>query len=271
MVEETNIVFLHIPKTAGQSVHHFLTDLFATRSICPSRVNEQLLRLSISDIRRYTLFSGHFDWALLDCLLGQKFVFTILREPTDRILSFYFFLRKSAEALPADKLALPQHQGLKAALHLPCDEYFLSGEPGLRAFLDNHYDNFYAHYLAGRTYDARQRLVGQKRADSTFTDQRILEIALQNIASLDGVYCIDRLDLLERDLRNIDGARVTTTSLTSLQINRGDSGSLTSRIEKLRELGATDRTFDRIQQMTALDNVIWERVRDSLVPSRNNA
>jgi hypothetical protein len=268
MPDHPNIIFLHIPKTAGQSVHAFLVQLFNKRAISPSRVNEQLVQMSIPELRKYSVFSGHLDWALLDCLQGPRFAFTILRDPTDRILSFYFFLRKTAAALPPQELELPQNQGMRAALKLPCDEYFASGEPGLRNFLDNHYDNFYAHFFAGRTYDARQRLVGQKRADPSFTDGKIVDLALQNLSVLEGVYPIDRLDLLETDLRSIAGEGAGGKSLVSLRVNQGDGADSSERIEKLRALGATPKTFDRIRRMTVLDQVIWDQVRQkSAVPA----
>ena len=179
--EHPNVIFLHIPKTAGQSVHSFLVHLFGQGAIAPARVNEQLIQLSIPQIRKYSVFSGHMDWAMLDCVERPRFVFTILREPTDRILSFYYFLRSEAKKLTEEELKLPQNQGKWAVLNLSCDEYFTSGKAGLRSFLDNHYDNFYTHFFAGRTYDARQRLVGQKRADPAFDDGKIVDLALANL------------------------------------------------------------------------------------------
>ena len=86
------VIFLHIPKTAGQSVHAALVNAFGNEAVCPARVNDQLRRMSITEINRYQVFSGHFDWSLLDCIKGPKYVFTILREPIDRILSFYLAL-----------------------------------------------------------------------------------------------------------------------------------------------------------------------------------
>ena len=91
--------------------------------------------------------------------------------------------------------------------------------PGLRSFLDNHYDNFYTHFFAGRTYDARQRLVGQKRADPAFDDGKIVDLALANLSVLNGVYTVDRLDLLENDLRALAGVPPDGKSLQMLRVN----------------------------------------------------
>jgi hypothetical protein len=265
-----NVVFLHIPKTAGQSVHSFLVHLFGQSAVAPARVNEQLIQMSIPQIRQYTVFSGHMDWALLDCIESPRFVFTILREPTDRILSFYFYLRSEAQKLTEEELKLPQNEGKWAALNLSCDEYFTSGKAGLRNFLDNHYDNFYTNYFAGRTYDARQRLVGQKRADPAFDDGKILDLALANLSVLNGVYTVDRLDLLENDLRAVAGVPPDGKSLQTLRINVNttDARDERSRMDRLHDLGATRRTFDRIAAMTALDQRIWDHAAQLVTTKR---
>src|SRR5947208_16662837 len=178
----SNLVFLHIPKTAGQSVHEFLKKIVGPGAVAPARVNDQLYGLSVPELRRYRVVSGHLDWALLDCVREPKFVFTILRNPVDRILSFYFFLRAEAKNLSEEQLRLPENEGKQAVLHLSCDDYFTGGKPHLRTFLDNHYDNFYMYYFAGRTYDARQRLLARKSSDASFTTERILKMAFDNLS-----------------------------------------------------------------------------------------
>jgi hypothetical protein len=259
MQSPPNLVFLHIPKTAGQSVHHFLKQLVGPAAVAPARVNTQLYGLSVPELRRYRLISGHLDWALLDCVREPKFVFTILRNPVDRILSFYFFLRAEAQNLSPEQLRLPENEGKHAVMHLSCDEYFTGGKPHLRTFLDNHYDNFYMYYFAGRTYDSRQRLLGRKASDKSFTTKRILKMAFDNLALLDGVYTVDRLDLLERDLRFATGMHDDDMHLAELRINRG-AGDAGDRVNQLKELGATEATFERIRAMVAQDEEIWKHV-----------
>src|ERR1700722_17141924 len=136
------VIFLHIPKTAGQSVHNYLQRAVGAAKICPARENFQLVGKSILELSRYKVFSGHLDWALLDCVAANAFAFTILREPTDRILSFFFFLRGEALRLTPEQIDLPQNQGKKYLLKLSVDDYFCGGPPFIRSFLDSHFDNF---------------------------------------------------------------------------------------------------------------------------------
>ena len=260
-----NIIFLHLPKTAGQSVHAFLERFFRHEEICPARENFQLLPIPLSQLRQYRLFSGHLDWALLDAVGGPRFVFTILREPAERILSFYFFLRQKAATLDANMINLPEYQGLRAAATLSPDEYFCAGPRMLRNFIDTHYDNFYTYYFAGRTVDARAKLIGiMKREHSLLTQVKLTQLALENIKCLDRVYTTQSLDRLQTDIQDKLGRKVGGLVLSKLRINTGN-GDLELRMGQLRALGATKSTFDRIHEMTSMDTEIWSAYTQSSV------
>ena len=73
---------------------------------------------------------------------------------------------------------------------------------------------------------------------------------------------MDRLDLLENDLRALAGVPPDGKSLQMLRVNvnNTDTGDERSRLDRLRDLGATQRTFDRLAAMTALDQRIWDYV-----------
>ena len=237
-------------------MHKYLRRLFGEESVCPARVNEQLIFLSLSEIRKYRVFSGHLDWSLLDCIAEPRFIFTILREPVDRILSFYFYLRETAKTLPQEELKQPWNTGMRMALTLSSDEYFAPTDPGFRTFINNHYDNFYTYYFAGRTFDARQKIVtNQKRANRT--DDDIREMAIANLATLSAVYGLHQLNTLGGDLLSISGSR-SEVLLADIRVNEGVKVPR-SRMQTLRELGASQITFDQIERMTRLDQKIWRR------------
>jgi hypothetical protein len=252
------IVFLHIPKTAGQSVHALLVALFGPENISPARLNEHLVRMTVRELRRYRVTSGHLDWQALDCIPPPRFVFTVLREPLERIVSFYLFMRREAERLSGAQLALPQNRGKRAVLELPPDAYFTGGEPGLRTTLDDTYDNFYAHYFAGRRADARRRFIHHRRQQGGPGDDEILAMALDNLGTLDGVFTVAALAPLEARLNALAGRQEEPRRLP--RINRGDTHGIADRLEMLRAAGATQKTFDRLQAMTRLDARIWQAV-----------
>ena len=158
------LIFLHIPKTAGQSVFQYLENTFDSADVCPFRVNHQYLDASI-DPNDFVVHSGHIDWKLLEeALTGEKIFFTVLRAPLDRILSYYLYLRKEASKLSVADLASDQSAGLRAALYMTPDEYFVDCKGEMREFIDDHYDNFYLNYFSGKTYSAIRTNTGIKKS-----------------------------------------------------------------------------------------------------------
>ena len=53
----------------------------------------EISRYSVDELASYDFFAGHFDWSYFDVLGPDICVFSLLREPHERILSQYFYLR----------------------------------------------------------------------------------------------------------------------------------------------------------------------------------
>ena len=60
-VTTSRLVFMHIPKTGGTSLHEVLVAQFKPGEICPERFNH-LREWASSDLAKFRLFSGHFDF-----------------------------------------------------------------------------------------------------------------------------------------------------------------------------------------------------------------
>jgi len=204
-------------------------------------------------LNRYQVFAPHGDWSLLDAVSGPRHVFTVFREPMERILSFYFFLRRKAAAMSIEERSLPQHQGLRAVHELTPDQYFLQGDPHIRSFLDDNYDNFYTYYFAGRTLDARRRYSGLLQR-GVVTSQRLLGIAQDNIDQLDATYTVDRLGQVRSDIESLSGRKLSRAY--ALNVNREQPKP--QRLDALRALGASDAVFERLNSYCRLDNQVWE-------------
>jgi hypothetical protein len=253
------VIFLHIPKTAGQSCYHFLDLCFDKERICPARENFQLVGRSVSSLTKYDLIYGHLDWSALDCVSDNAFVFTILREPRERIISFYFFLRRAAAQLTPEELEFAHNRGLRAALLDHPDVFFCGGEPDLRVFHDNLFDNIYTYYFAGRAFSSRSSIVDVlARPDNETTMDDIERCAAQNLSRLSGVYRISALDLLQDDLRRFGVEPREPILLANTRVNEG-VGGFDSRLVELKDLGATPATFDRIESMAEFDVKLWRQ------------
>lgn len=259
------VIFLHIPKTAGQSVHAALVDAFGEDVVCPARVNDQLWRMSINEINRYQVFSGHLDWSLLDCLKGEKYTFTILREPMDRILSFFFFLREQGENMSVEKRNRPEHQGLKAAFELSPRDYFMGGAPHFRRFIDDHYDNFYTYYFAGRHYSSRSEMVGLINRGE-LTHQQVLQMAKDNLSLLDRVFTVDSMSEVFSAIRTISGKEIMSNE--KYRVNVNNKVAAEDRRARIQALGADAATMARLDEYCRLDNELWTQYSQKGTPSR---
>jgi hypothetical protein len=99
MAESTRILFVHIPKTAGISLFSALaaavgTDRAIRFSDASKENREKLLAMPDEEMRRYHLISGHFPLAIyLKKPLSDYRVITVLRDPVDRELSAYYYMK----------------------------------------------------------------------------------------------------------------------------------------------------------------------------------
>jgi hypothetical protein len=103
----SRIVFVHVPKTGGTTLHSQLATAIGAGRVAPARHND-LWRLTGVDLSTARLFSGHYDSRCLSFVPGASpRVVTILRAPRERIRSLYHFLRSTKSlAAAANKLEL---------------------------------------------------------------------------------------------------------------------------------------------------------------------
>ncbi|WP_223291891.1 sulfotransferase family 2 domain-containing protein [Defluviicoccus vanus] len=86
------VFYLHIEKTAGNSVGEYLLSLFPEEEICPAAY-AGIWDYEPTKVEQYRLFHGHFYHDFIDAFPGPKIKLTMLREPCSRIVSLYDFWR----------------------------------------------------------------------------------------------------------------------------------------------------------------------------------
>lgn len=246
-----NIAFLHIPKTAGQSIHHWISNNYNSDEICPARTNDQLFKLAPTELKKYKFFSGHLDWNILKSIHSFDYVFSVLRRPDERIISFYFYLKKEAQRLhrKGENPNLPP--GLAMAL-LPINKYFENDDRNKKVFIDNHYNNFYSYYFASGSYRGFERYSKKKH----LSDAKLLSLAIEIISSdYDQIFNMQTIDELPRILAskfNFQGGKLKN-------INKNKAYSLMDRDKDITKL-ARKEAWDwnsKLEEFTRIDNILY--------------
>ncbi len=133
LAPDERLVFLHIPKCAGTSLHRILAAQFKPKLICPHR-GDTLPSLDAESLRPYRFFSGHVSKAGVDAVPGPKRVVTVLREPRERVLSLYYFWRSHRP----DYIEKHNLAGPRTARELPLVEFLKSDRPEVMSNINNH-------------------------------------------------------------------------------------------------------------------------------------
>lgn len=242
------IVFLHIPKTAGQTIHNELARMVGKRAVSPIRVHSQVGPGEPQMPAGYGLYSGHLDWTEIDTLPEDKFIFTVLRDPGERIASFYFYLLKEAQRLTEDELALPHNTGKKKIRNMSADDYFFGGDGAWQTFIHDHYNNFYCTYFATR------KMRGYPEVRDLPHDELIAR-AQKGLKAVDRVYSTSDLVALEQDIDKIFGKKIRVAGNYH---NTGghDQGEL--RWPKLLERFESDDSVLRLEQFVTEDELLMD-------------
>jgi predicted O-methyltransferase YrrM len=182
------LIFLHIPKTAGTAVASVLTQWFGVDEIMPwSMANVRPASHPATAIasRRHKLFGigMHLDsdqvLSIRHALRHEQppFVFTVLRNPRERLISQYMHWRRTDDASLVGVSGQTRAAYL-AARELPIGEFLATRNP----FIIEHFRNYQARLLAGFA------------TAMAMPNDQILATARANLASFDVVGRTSQLD-----------------------------------------------------------------------------
>lgn len=245
------IVFLHIPKTAGQTIHHELSRIAGPDTVSPVRVHTQVKTDTEQLPAGYSVYSGHLDWTALGTLPADRFTFSVVRDPRERIASFYFYLLKEARAQTPAELEKPHRAGMKRISSVSADDYFFGGPRPWQVFVHDHYDNFYTRYFATRTMRGWKQIRDR-------TPEDLLDAAQAHIArDLDRVYATRDLGALEADIAARYGISI---AVAESYVNTGDQPRGEARWPKLLERLESDASRTRLEAFARQDDMLLTRL-----------
>lgn len=220
------ICFLHIGKTAGTSLQHALFEAMGDAPIFhDSPTNYD--RASAVEIALNDLVIGHYAYQHVTKFRPDRFLLTFLRDPIDRVISNYYFLRKGSP------IADFSGDAIKAAAEMSLSEFIRCEDPGVRMVTEN----FQAKALA---YDFRPQY-----------QDRIVDLQVEaerNLATFDFVGVVDHYEASVAALSRALGLKLAAKKLN---VNEARPAN--------RQIADEDRAL--LDQLNAVDHALYTRAR----------
>ena len=246
------IVFLHLPKTAGQTIHHAIGALVGETAISPYRAMDQVGARTVFP-PEYQFHSGHLNWVDLDKRQQNPFVFTVLRDPRERFASFYFFRR---DALSKYYSSHPNQRPneLERAILGPPEALFFSSDPGVSDRINFGWANQMTTYLSLRRLG---RGPGERHIAFDEHWQRIEK----NLRDLDAIYRFGDFSPLEDDIEALWRER---PKICATKANCGPLPKSISRWDALLSSLGSDRLAAKMDRFIDEDDRVWSRLQPNL-------
>lgn len=110
------MIFIHLPKTAGTAFRSALCAAYGDSNVSPSFGESILDDKAAELLSQYRIISGHISISDIDRYFPDRKLLTILREPIDRSLSWYFYANSQTVKV--------EHIDVQAAQKFRVGEFF---------------------------------------------------------------------------------------------------------------------------------------------------
>jgi Sulfotransferase family len=216
------LFFMHIPKTGGSSLYEMLVKYFAPEEICPERHFEAVL-IPPDEAARYRFFAAHTTYDLLFQLPEAKRIVTLFREPIERTISDYYYLRRHVSQNIDPRLA--RSMPLATYLNWP-NRYF-----------QERLNDKHAVFLCGHRHLNPE---GAPWRD----DEEIYDVGVERIETIDFVGICEYMPASVSNMWRTLGLPDSPQALTS-----------NSRSDAEREKNAAEITADVLERIVAINQV----------------
>jgi hypothetical protein len=102
-MNENNLIFIHIPKTAGSTLNKIIKSQFPNKSVFKvdglkgDKSIEELRKLDKKERNKIRCVTGHMNFGVHKYLPRPSNYITVLRNPVDRLISLYYFILRQTE------------------------------------------------------------------------------------------------------------------------------------------------------------------------------
>lgn len=221
-------LFLHIQKTAGSSIIKLVREHFGKSLIS----HGDYYGHRPEDFQDIAFVSGHFGYDYAKSLMDSRYSFTFLRNPAERILSFYYYNRsRDIDEFPMTQLA---HQ-------LDLDQFLKAGlvDPLIKSRIWNNQT-----WQLARGYSDTEEQVNDNCSDE------LLDLAISHLSDFSYIGFTETFeDDLNKILPNLGIPTRTGVAHVNVTKCRLSSNDIPSS------------TLDILEELTELDQILYKKAQ----------
>jgi hypothetical protein len=230
--DTSRYVVLHIPKTAGTSLNAILCTFFGKAAVSPPFDAREFHSSGMSNLSRFQVVQGHISWKEFRIYFQNAKTITFLRDPVDRCLSWYSYVRELELKEPLIPLSEIKYtnspeEAISLAKQLAIVDFFRSDHPHIKQNVCNR-----------QAYQLGDEIVLERREPDLDT---VLTNAMKNLGAVGFVGLFEEFDNDVKRLSDWLGYEGKVPSVrsnvTKDRIRANDlPASMRSCLEKLNEL-----------------------------------
>lgn len=236
------VVFLHLTKTGGTTLYHYLATHFEADRICPGP-SCQLYSFAVAELAHYDLIAGHFEFDSIRFIPRNNVrTLSLFREPCARLISLYRYFRTEMpdRSNTSDPLVRLAHE-------LTAEEFFESPQVRADPAVFNNYLLSFGRSLSWFS-EGRESLSGQEF-------EAALRDAERRIRSLTALGITERFDPSVRYICKVLGL---TPPQSLKPVNVTDKKRIAhSRFLRVDPVAMTPRLAGALEELTAYDQRLY--------------
>ncbi|AEY02699.1 hypothetical protein GU3_14730 [Oceanimonas sp. GK1] len=251
-LSEQRVIFMHLPKTGGSTMHKLLEKHFHSSEICPERWN-YLREYQLGELSQYRLLSGHFDYTSCKMIPGlNNKIITMLREPKSRLISLYYFQRAhKAEVIKRERLRLAELANQYTIL-----DFFKLEEVQQHTSISNAMVNALIGVSQLRRWEHAADIEDNHRKTTCMTDQQNLSLAKKNLVNLNAFGIMEHFDDSVKKIFKKINLEVPSSISWENKLNKVMHTN--PGLKQVTREPMTEELNEILSKLTALDHQLYE-------------